>query len=114
MNSQENPDNERRLQKLEMEINQDQIRTVQTQTEQPSPENSNFAFLLPSGLNQVANWFNSLPNPGKVVVAIIATLIGFSILKTVLQLVASLISLALLGVILYLGYKFFIAPGSSK
>lgn len=114
MNSQENRDNERRLQERDMEINPKQIPTVQTRIEQPSTQNTNFSSLLPSRLNQMTNWFNSLPSPGKVVVAIVATLIGFSVLRTVLQLVASLISLAFLGVILYLVYKFFVAPKSSK
>jgi hypothetical protein len=63
---------------------------------------------------QIFNWFNSLPNVGKVAVAVIAALVGLSLLKSVFQLVASIISLTILGVILYLVYKFFVARQSPK
>ncbi len=63
-------------------------------------------------LNRVAIWFNSLPSLGKVVVVIVGLSVGMSLLSSVLQLVASLISLAILGVILYGVYKFFITPQS--
>lgn len=112
MNFQDNRDNERRLQELEREINQS-IPTIETRVEQPLAENAN-SEILASRLTQVANWFNSLPKPGKIVITIIAVLLGFSLLKSILQLVAALISLALLGVILYLGYKFLIAPKSAQ
>lgn len=63
-------------------------------------------------LNRVAIWFNSLPSLGKVVVVIVGLSVSISLLSSVLQLVASLISLAILCVILYGVYKFFVTPQS--
>ena len=63
-------------------------------------------------LNRVAIWFNSLPSLGKVVVVIVGLSASMSLLSSVLQLVASLISLAILGIILYGVYKFFVMPQS--
>ena len=114
MNPPENRDNERRLQELEMELEKERLPSVDTQTGQPPSLSLNRALQLTPVFQKVANWFNSLPSFGKVAVVIIAVLIGFSILRTVLQLVASLISLALIGVILYLVYKFFVTPQPLK
>ncbi len=113
MNSKENRDDERRLQELEMELDKNQSPpSIGDRTEQPLQRQVNNSQPEKSVLNQVANWFNSLPRGGKVAVAIIATLVGFSILRSVLQLVASLISLAIVGVVVYLVYKFFVTPQS--
>lgn len=114
MNPQNNQDYDRKLQELEDQLNKEQPRfSVETKLEQPFVR-----FVNPSGLqsafNQVAHWFNNLPKSGKVAVAVITALVAFSVLKTVLQLVASLISLAILGVILYLVYKFFVTPQSPQ
>ncbi|HAG83799.1 MAG TPA: hypothetical protein DD379_14060 [Cyanobacteria bacterium UBA11162] len=65
-------------------------------------------------LNQVSQWFNTLPTVGKVVVGIVGVSMAFSLLRSVFQLVASLITLTLLGTILYLVYKFFITSQSQK
>lgn len=64
--------------------------------------------------NQISAWFNSLPTVGKVIVVIVGGSFGLSLLKTVFQLITSLISLALLGIILYVVYKFFITPKSPQ
>jgi negative regulator of sigma E activity len=111
MNPQENRDYERRLQELEMEADSKTHPSIDDRIGQPLQRQVNNQ-PEKSVLNQVANWFNSLPRGAKVAVVIIATLVGFSILRSVLQLVASLFSLAILGVILYLVYKFFVTPQS--
>lgn len=96
-----------------MELDKDQtLPSLGDRLEQPIQRQVNNSQLEISVIERVANWFNSLPRGGKVAVVIIATVVGFSILRSVLQLVASLISLAILGVILYLVYKFFITPRS--
>lgn len=69
---------------------------------------------FPQILERVTNWYDGLPNVGKVAVAIVAAIAGFSLLKSVLQLMASLFSLAILGGILYLVYRFVVVPQSSK
>jgi hypothetical protein len=114
MNPQENRDYARRLQELETELERDQpLPSVDTQPGQPLQRNVNNSQTT-SVLHQVANRFNSLPSAGKVAVVIIAAIVGFSVLRSVLQLVAALISLAILGVILYLVYKFFVKPQYPK
>lgn len=114
MNPQENRDYDRRLQELETELERDQpLPSVDTQPGQPLQHNVNNS--QPASVwNQIANRFNSLPTAGKVAVVIIAAIVGFSVLRSVLQLVAALISLAILGVILYLVYKFFVKPQYPK
>lgn len=115
MNPQENPDYKRRLQELEKELGNDQTtKSVETQPGQWGSVNINNLHSQKALFNQAVNWYNSLPNTGKVAVAIAGACVGFSLLRTVLQLVASLISLTLVGVILYLVYKFVIAPQSPK
>ncbi|MEW6491109.1 MAG: hypothetical protein AB1589_00960 [Cyanobacteriota bacterium] len=114
MNPQNNRDYDRRLQELEEQVNQESPRfSVETKLGQPFERFVNRS-QIQSAFNQAANWFNTLPKSGKVTVAVIAALVAFSVLKTVLQLVASLISLAILGVILYLVYKFFVTPKSPQ
>lgn len=89
-----------------MELDKDRIPpATKTPTAQPIQSDKTL-------LTQVTQWFESLPSPGKVAVVIISALVGFSILRNVLQLVASVLSLAILGVILYLVYKFFVTPKS--
>lgn len=106
MNPQENRDDDRILQKLEAQLNQNRI--VSSLWPAFNRSQSEVAF------NQVVNWFNGLANPAKVAVVAIAVLVGFSVVKSILQLVASLIGLAILGIILYLVYKFLITPQSSN
>jgi hypothetical protein len=114
MNPQENRDYDRRLQELEAELDKDQpLPSVETQPGQPLQRNVNRT-QAESVLNRVVNWYNSLPTPGKIAVVAIAALVSFSVLKSVFQLVTSLISLAILGVVLYLVYKFFVTPQSPK
>ncbi len=115
MNPQENRDYDRKLQELEAQLDKDRtLQSVESQPGQPLQRHTNNSKPERSVLNQVFNWYNSLPTVGRVAVVIVAAVVGFSILRSVLQLVASLISLAILGVILYLVYKFFVTPQSPK
>ena len=115
MNPQENRDYDRRLQELENELNNNRLpQSVDNRPGQPLGRTVNPSQPEKSVVNQVANWFNRLPKAGKVAVVAIATLIGFSVLRSVLQLVGALISLAIVGGLLYLVYKFFVTPQSSK
>ncbi len=115
MNPQENRDYDRRLQELENELNQDRpLQAGENRPGQPLQRPVNHSLPEKSVVNQVTHWFNSLPKAGKVAVVAIATLVGFSILRSVLQLVGALISLAIVGGILYLVYKFFVTPQSPK
>ncbi|MGK7872072.1 MAG: hypothetical protein AB4426_01770 [Xenococcaceae cyanobacterium] len=115
MNTQENQDWERKFQELEAEINQSSSPSParETKSGQPQPQTQK-SQQIESFLTQIRDWFNSLPTPGRVAVVVVTMVVGFSLLNTVLRLVASLLSIAILGVVLYLLYKFFIAPRSSE
>lgn len=115
MNPQQNQDWERKLQEIEAEINQAPPKPpVQTQPGQPLTSQGNDSPSISSLLKQVTNWFNSLSRNARVIVVSAAAIVGFLVLKTVFQLVASVISLAILGAILYLVYKFFVASKAPK
>ncbi|MEO0947914.1 MAG: hypothetical protein AAFY11_07185 [Cyanobacteria bacterium J06641_5] len=60
-------------------------------------------------LQQVRGWFFELPSVGRVAVLALAIVLGFSLLRTVLEVVTSLVSLALLLLVAYVVYKIFIA-----
>jgi hypothetical protein len=115
MNPNENSDYQRRLDELESQLDKEHPwQSVDIQPQQPLERQVNPSQGHKSIVIQAADWFNRLPSAGKVAVVSIAVLVGFSILRSLLQLVASLFSLAILGVILYLVYKFFVAPQSAK
>ena len=94
-------DQQRKLEELEAEINQ----SVSPPADSP---------IEPSPQRTLQERWNSLPPLGKGAIAAVALFVGFSLLNTVLRLVTSLLSVAVLGVVLYLLYKFFIAPRSSE
>jgi hypothetical protein len=59
-------------------------------------------------------WFNAIPSSGKLLAIVGGGILSLSLMKTVYQLVTSLISLSILGVILYLVYRFWILPKNSN
>ncbi|PSB09223.1 hypothetical protein C7B62_13865 [Pleurocapsa sp. CCALA 161] len=73
----------------------------------PSPEVQNW---IDSG----KNIFNSLPKFGKVAVAVGGVWIGFSIVGAVLHVVSSILSLAVIGLVLYVGYRLFNSNSESN
>ncbi|WP_016949306.1 hypothetical protein [Anabaena sp. PCC 7108] len=107
MNPKSEEDWQRRLQKLEEEMNSFSTTPTQSETQQQTPS-SGFA-KLNSYLERSRLWFQSLAGIKKVAVAGLAIFLGFLVLQTVFKLVASVISLALLAVLVYLGYKFFVS-----
>ena len=70
---------------------------------------------------QVQGWidrskelFQSLPKFGKVAVAVGGVWLGFSILGAVLHVVSSVVSIAVIGGILYVGYRLFSSNSESN
>lgn len=115
MNPKDNPYSKRRLQELESQLNPENAwQFVEIKLQQFFGRHVNSSESETSIVKQVSDWFNRLSSAGKAAVVAIGALIGFSALKSLLQLVASLFTLALFGVILYLVYKFFVAPQSAK
>ncbi len=102
MNSNNDQDWERRFQELEVEVNPE----PQVQDDL-SPKMNNL-------LSQIKDWYNRLPNPGKVAVAVGGVLLAFSVLNSILKLVASLLTIAILGVVLYGVYKFLMKPPTEE
>ena len=73
----------------------------------PSPQ-------MQSWINSSRVWFNSLPKVGKAAVAIGAVWLGFSILGAILHVVSSILSIAIVGLILYVGYRWFNSSSNSN
>jgi len=135
MKSSNNPNWQQRLQELEAEVNQSGGQSGGQSPEQ-SPEQNNgqnnnnsestpgnyTSYTIPERLKSMADparyqplldrtlvWFKALPQVGKIAVVVVSAFVTFSVLRSVLQLVAAIASLAILGTLLYLGYKFLVA-----
>jgi hypothetical protein len=106
MSPQDHQDWERRLQELEIEVEANPSPSPDT----PTPVSQT----LENTLRQLGEWFKGLPAVGRVAVAVVGAIALFSLLNSVLRLVASVLSIAILGVILYLLYKFVMTPRSSE
>ncbi len=115
MNPQPEQELERRLQKLEAELNPgaspSSVIPQSSQTLQPQRNNSQN---VQGSLNRFINWFNGRSSWGKLIVISVAAVVGFAILRAILKLVAAVISLAVLAALLYLVYKFALARSGSK
>ncbi|MBD2448965.1 hypothetical protein H6G76_17750 [Nostoc sp. FACHB-152] len=112
MNPQPEENLQQRLQKLEAEINSQNVDTGNTKEtrQQSQPNFLNFnSYLTRSQL-----WLKSLSGTGKLVVVGVTVLLGLAVLQAVLKLVTSAISLAVLAGLVYLGYKFFVSGSFSN
>lgn len=94
-----------RLEQLEIEIN-----TPANPQPIASGERNNVqaqkSTAVSSSVNKFISLFKSLPNAGKIVAVGVGVIVGFAILRTLLNLVASLFSLAFLGLLVYGMYQF--------
>ncbi|BAY60305.1 hypothetical protein NIES22_03640 [Calothrix brevissima NIES-22] len=107
MNPQPEEDLQRRLQNLEAQINSSSPQVSPPETPKPSFE---FSFAsLNSQIVRLQNWFNSLTDTKKLVALGVMALLGIAVVQALLKLVASVISLAVLAVLVYVGYKFFVS-----
>ena len=115
MNSSDNQDWQRRLEELEVEVNQSTASNTQQKTETVHPYvEITDTSSVSNWLNTVKDWFNGLAPIGQVAVGIIAIMLGFSVLNIFLKVISSLISVAVLGGLVYLGYKFIVAESSKN
>jgi negative regulator of sigma E activity len=114
MNPQNQQDWERKLQELEIEIHQTPSKMSNSEPPKPQFNDRETSPQLQKLWLQVRNWFNGLPQGGKAIALLLAVLLGFSLLRTFLQLISAAIGMTILGVLLYAAYKFFIAPPSSQ
>ncbi|MEA5553705.1 hypothetical protein VB713_22455 [Anabaena cylindrica UHCC 0172] len=107
MNPQSEEELQRRLQKLEAEMNSFSPTQSQPEGQKQTPT-SGFA-KLNSYLERSRSWFQSLSRMKKLAVGGVVMVLGLLMLQTVFKLVTSVISLALLAGLVYLGYKFFVS-----
>ncbi|MGM3304370.1 hypothetical protein ACSQ6I_00010 [Anabaena sp. WFMT] len=107
MNPQPEEELQRRLQKLEAEINSFSPTQSQPEGEKQTPTSGFAKFNL--YLERSRFWFQGLSGMKKLAVGGAVMVLGLLMLQTVFKLVTSVISLALLAVLVYLGYKFFVS-----
>ncbi|GAA6621907.1 hypothetical protein [Scytonema sp. NUACC26] len=113
MNRQPNDDLQRRLDKLEAEINSPSGVTPQSQEANSSTSSSNKALrFLSYHTQRVLAWYKTQTGITKIVVLGVGFLLAFSVLQAIFKLVTAVISLAVLSILVYLGYKFFISGNS--
>lgn len=115
MNPEPEQDLEQRKRQLEVELNREPSAISQTPEYTSPTETSlqtNSSSTLPSQLKNFFEWFNNLSGLGKLIVTGVAAIVGLVILRTVFKLVAAVISLAVLAVLLYVAYQFFIVRSS--
>jgi hypothetical protein len=112
MNPQPEEDLQRRLDKLEAEINSPPGAVTQPEGQKQMPQ-SVFANLSLQ-LERFKIWFNGLSGTKKLVVSGVTLLVGLAMLQTVFKLIASVITLALLAALVYVGYKFFVSSSFQR
>jgi hypothetical protein len=115
MNSQDNRDWQRRLEEIEQEINQTSKTSSANQTEPVKTEvDIEIRQKIEMWLNNLKEWFSVLPTVGKIAVGGLGAIAALSVFGAVLKIVSSLVSIAIMSVVLYFAYKFFIASSSEK
>ncbi|MEH2068278.1 MAG: hypothetical protein V7K47_08945 [Nostoc sp.] len=112
MNPQREEDLQRRLNKLEAEINSSP-KVVPQSPEQKQTSEFSFANLNLQ-LERFRIWFGSLSGAKKLLFSGAAVLLSLAIVQAVFKLVASVISLAVLAVLVYVGYKFFVSSSFER
>ena len=97
MSYQNDPRTKRRLEDLEAELN----------NPQPLINSDKFSEPLKKGYQQFLAWFQELPKAGQIVVAVVAVAAAVMLLQTLVQLISLAITLAVVGIIVYIGYQLF-------
>ncbi len=113
--NQHNQEWQQRLEDLETEINQNSsIPKIEIHPTQPISSQEKGAAFISSLGKKIKNWYDGLASTGKIVFTVAALLVGFSLLSSVFKLITALISIAVVAVILFVGYKFFIESEEQK
>lgn len=112
MNPETDKDLQRRLQKLEKEINSPSVKVARPEEPRQTSQSSFPDFN--SHLTRLRSWFDGLSGTKKLVALGLTAILSFAMVQAVLKLVASVISLALLAVLVYVGYKFFVSSSFQR
>ncbi|ERT06136.1 hypothetical protein M595_3937 [Lyngbya aestuarii BL J] len=97
----------RRLEELEAELKQ-----PQPVSQKSSP--SDFRSTVKTLYNQFLVWFKELPKLGQAAIVVVGLAMGLTLLRTLAELISLAISLAVVGVIVYIGYQIFKSSKFSK
>jgi hypothetical protein len=107
-----------KLDAMEAELNQNNASASQEST---TERETIFSRIEINPSPQIRSWidsgkelFNNLPKVGQAAIAIGAVWLSFSILGAILHIVSSIVSIAILGFILYIGYKLFTKNSSQQ
>jgi hypothetical protein len=115
MASPNNSDWQRRLEEIEQEVNQT---TSNTSVHKTEPIASKTEIELPEQikiwLQNLKNWFDVLPPVGKIAAGGVGAIVALSVLGAVLKVVSALVSIAVMSVVLYFAYKFFVASSNKS
>lgn len=115
MSQDQDRDWQSKLEELEAEINQTDSAPHESTPEKMFPRlEINPSPQLEQWLDSAKQWFNSLPQVGKIAVGIGAVWLSFSVLSAFLHIVSSLISIAVMGFLLYIGYRFVTNAGDNR
>ncbi|MBD2664007.1 hypothetical protein B6N60_03612 [Richelia sinica FACHB-800] len=104
MNSQPEEELQRRLEQLEAEIKSAQVVPPEVKTQAKATW-----FAFNSYVEKFQAWFQGLAGMKKIAVVGGMVLLTVWILQLLFKLVSAAISLALLAVLVYVGYKFFVS-----
>ncbi len=110
MNSSKDRNWQRKIEQIETELHTEEVKT---ETVRPHRE-IDITNQIEGWLNSAKIWFDRLPQSGKLAVGIAGVMMGFSVLNSLLHLISSLVSIAILGLILYLGYRYLITSKETK
>jgi hypothetical protein len=102
MSSSENQNWQRKIEQIETEIYTEDIKTEPVRPYR----NIDRAKQIEGWLNSAKIWFDELPQTGKLFVGVAGVMVGFSVLNSLLHLISNLVSIAILGFLLYVGYRY--------
>ena len=108
--TQQQVDFQQKLQDLEAQVYQTTKETTPPDAETQSP----FVEQIGAGIKTLRNWFDNLPQVGKLIVGIGSIFVGFSVLNLFLHVITNLISVAILSLILYGLYKYLFSNSKTQ
>lgn len=107
MDNPENKNWQRRLEEIEEQLNQIPNSPPFHQTTPLNSEDTTEKYQqIKKSIAPIKQWFDNLPQIGKIAVGGVGVLFTFSLLNTFLHLISSILSIALLGAGLYFVYKY--------
>jgi phage shock protein PspC (stress-responsive transcriptional regulator) len=97
MSYQDDPNVKRKLEDLEAELH----------NTRPLINSDKFSEPIKKGYQQFMEWFKELPKVGQIAVAVVGIAAALTLLRTLVELISLAITLAVIGIIVYIGYQLF-------